>query len=185
MSYDRFKVALRASLLALGITQASLVLLSLNRRLQGSLQSKAAEPSARFKIQDSGFKVQDSSDIIHQTSDIVHQLGMERFAKGLMWVMKEALGMPQEWMLWEPDEKEGHFILAQVMEGGNFGQYVEGYRPGLKWNYVWNLCRRNVHLLRWYPSEALWAPVWIVWHKLWKIRKRWQMRRTLIVKGNR
>lgn len=102
--------------------------------------------------------------------------GLERFAKGLMWVMKEALGMPQEWMLWEPDEKEGRFILAQVMEGGNFGQYVEGYRPGLKWNYVWNVCRRNMHLLRWYPSEALWAPVWIVWHKAWKICKRWQLR---------
>ena len=32
--FKKFKVALRASLLTLGITQASLVLLSLNRRLQ-------------------------------------------------------------------------------------------------------------------------------------------------------
>jgi len=115
--------------------------------VHGSLQSKAAEPSARFTVDEK--------------------------------VEKE------EWMPWEPDEKEGRYILAQVMEGGNFGQYMKGYRPGLKWNYVWNVCRRNMHLLRWYPSEALWAPVWIVWHKLWKIRKRWQMRRTLIVKGNR
>ena len=57
--------------------------------------------------------------------ETVAQFGLVKFAKGLMWVMREALGMPDEWMLWEPDEKEGKYILKQVMTGGNFGHYDE------------------------------------------------------------
>ena len=49
----------------------------------------------------------------------VKAFGMERFAKGLMWVMAEVLGMPSECMPWEPDKKEGKYILAQAMKGGN------------------------------------------------------------------
>ena len=102
--------------------------------------------------------------------DAVTQFGMERFAQGLMWVMKEVFAMPEEWMLWNFDEKEGRFILKQVMGGGNFGHYGEK-RNRLKGSlkYVESLTRHSLHLLRRYPSEAFWTPVWIVWHKCWKM----------------
>ena len=119
---------------------------------------------------------QSGLDIFHQTSSIVHSFGMERFAKGLMWVMKEVLGMPQEWMPWEPDEREGKYILAQVMEGGNFGHYSSKktrLTGGL--GYVLNTVRNSLHLMWRYPSEALWAPVWLVWHKGWKVVKQIQL----------
>jgi len=95
---------------------------------------------------------------------------MERFAKGLMWVMLEVMAMPREWMLWEPDEKEGKYILEQVMAGGNFGHYGDHqkYNTG-NLGYVRSLCHHSLHLMRHYPDEAIWVPVWIVWHKLWKI----------------
>ena len=118
--------------------------------------------------------------------EAVKGFGMERFAKGLMWVMKEVMAMPREWMPWEPDEKEGRYILAQVMEGGNFGHYSERrsrLTGGL--GYVTRIVRHSLHLMRRYPTEAIWAPVWVVWHKGWKIRKRWQLRRMLIVSDNR
>ena len=116
----------------------------------------------------------------------VEQFGMQRFAKGLMWVMQEVMAMPREWMPWEPDEKEGRYILAQVMEGGNFGHYSERrsrLTGGL--GYVTRIVRHSLHLMRRYPTEAIWAPVWVVWHKGWKIRKRWELRRMLIVSDNR
>ena len=103
----------------------------------------------------------------------VSEFGMERFARGLMWVMREALGMPTEWMLWEPDKKEGEYILKQVMTGGNFGHYDTRLKHGGgKLGAVKAILTHNFHLLTHYPSDVIWAPVWIVWHKLWKMTRR-------------
>lgn len=99
----------------------------------------------------------------------ISEFGMEKFARGLMWVMHEALGMPQEGMLWNPDEKEGRYILKQVMAGGNFGHHDERLRhTGGKLGAVKAILKHNFHLLTHYPSDVIWAPVWIVWHKVWK-----------------
>lgn len=100
----------------------------------------------------------------------VREFGMTRFARGLMWVMHEVLGMPREWMLWEPDEKEGRYILEQVMMGGNFGHHDERLKhTGGKLGAVKAILTHNMHLLAHYPSDVIWAPVWIVWHKCWKM----------------
>ena len=105
--------------------------------------------------------------------DSVSQFGMERFAKGLMWVMQKALGMPREWMLWEPDKKEGEYILSQVMQGGNFGHYDQRLMRGAgKWNAVKDVCKHNWHLLWHYPTDVIWAPIWFVWHKCWKLKTK-------------
>lgn len=107
----------------------------------------------------------------------VGEFGMEKFARGLMWVMEEALGMPAEWMLWEPDKKEGEYILKQVMTGGNFGHYDERLQHGGgKLGAVKAILTHNLHLLAHYPSDVIWAPVWIIWHKLWKIKTKMSFR---------
>lgn len=99
----------------------------------------------------------------------VREFGMVKFAKGLMWVMQEVLGMPREWMLWEPDENEGRYILEQVMTGGNFGHHdMRLKHSGGKLSAVKAILTHNLHLLTHYPSDVIWAPVWIVWHKVWK-----------------
>lgn len=116
-------------------------------------------------VQGSRFKVQ-------EYVDAVHEFGMEKFAKGLMWVMHETLGMPCEWILWEPDEKEGRYILKQVMTGGNFGHHDKRLKHGgSKLSAVKAILTHNCHLLTHYPSDVIWAPVWIVWHKLWKLTR--------------
>ena len=103
----------------------------------------------------------------------VEEFGMERFARGLMWVMQVFLGMPREWMLWEPDEKEGQYILNEVMTGGNFGHHDSRLtHGGGKWNTVKQVCRHNWHLMSHYPSDVIWAPIWFVWHKWWKLRTK-------------
>lgn len=107
----------------------------------------------------------------------VSEFGMERFARGLMWVMQEVMAMPREWMPWEPDEREGRFILEQVMEGGNFGHHSsKGSQQTGGRGYVTRIVRHSLHLMRRYPSEALWSPVWVVWHKGWKMMKTAELR---------
>ena len=110
---------------------------------------------------------------VKEYTEAVKEFGMEKFAKGLMWVMKETLEMPKEWMPWEPDEKEGKYILSQVMQGGNFGHYDHRLQHGGgKWNAVKGVCKHNWHLLWHYPSDVIWAPVWFVWHKCWKLKTK-------------
>ena len=111
--------------------------------------------------------------LVHDNVDAVSSFGMERFAKGLMWVMHETLAMPRAWMLWEPDEKEGRFILDEVMTGGNFGHYDQRLtHGGGKWNTVKQVCKHNWHLMSHYPADVVWAPVWFVWHKCWKLKTK-------------
>lgn len=118
-------------------------------------------------------KVHGSGSKIQEYVDTVHDFGIDKFAKGLMWMMHEALGMSHEWMLWEPDEKEGRYILKQVMTGGNFGHHDERLQHGGgKLGAVKAILTHNLHLLTHYPSDVIWAPVWIVWHKLWKLTRR-------------
>lgn len=113
------------------------------------------------------------SSMLKESLDAVREFGMVKFARGLMWVMKETLGIPEEWMLWEPDKKEGEFILKQVMLGGNFGHYDERLSQGnRKLDAVKAIITHSLHLIAHYPADTLWAPVWFVWHKLWKIKTR-------------
>jgi hypothetical protein len=114
-----------------------------------------------------------NSSITRYAIETVQEFGLERFAKGLMWVMHEALGLPKEWMLWEPDEKEGRYILSQVMQCGNFGHHDQRLtHGGGKWNTIKQVCRHNWHLMSHYPADVIWAPVWFVWHKCWKLKTK-------------
>lgn len=108
-----------------------------------------------------------------ETIETLRRFDMMRFAQGLMWVMQEALGIDREYLLCEPCEQEGRFILQQILIGGNFGKYDSRIsRIGGKFGYVYQVIRHNLHLLRHYPADVIWAPVWIVWHKLWKITRK-------------
>ena len=107
------------------------------------------------------------------TVETLRQFGMMRFTQGLMWIMQNVLGLERKYLLCEPCEKEGHFILQQIMLGGNFGKYdSRNGHIGGKLGYVHQVIKHNLHLLRHYPGDVIWAPVWIVWHKLWKIARK-------------
>ena len=75
------------------------------------------------------------------------------------------------WMICEPNEKEGRKLLAEIMQGGNFGQYdtrdAKLKKGGMMKHGVWKL-KRVMRLVRSYPEEALWEPVFRVWHLLWR-----------------
>lgn len=66
------------------------------------------------------------------------------------------------WLLCEPNEVEGRILLAEIMQGGNFGQYdtrdAELKKGGMMKHRVWKL-KRVMRLVRSYPEEALWEPV--------------------------
>ena len=77
----------------------------------------------------------------------------------------------EPWMICEPNEKEGNKLLEEIMKGGNFGQYDNRdaalKNGGMVKHGVWKL-KRVMRLVRSYPEEALWEPVFRVWHLGWR-----------------
>lgn len=72
------------------------------------------------------FVLKNAPKLLYSESMVaVRKLGMERFARSVMWIMQEVFGLDTEHLLCELDEKEGYYILEQIMEGGNFGHHDE------------------------------------------------------------
>lgn len=92
----------------------------------------------------------------------VKRLGMKRFAHALMWVMKEILGLEEEYLICEPHEQDGHFLLSEIMQTGNMGHADERVdRSKLNsalGRYIYNF-KRDLHVMRICPHEALWEPL--------------------------
>lgn len=110
---------------------------------------------------------------------IVHELGLDRFASALMWVIwhvfinenenhNEDVNQNENWMLWEPNEEDGRFLLNEVMVGGNFGKHNENQndRKGKVGYSLWAVFVRNLRLRRFDSGDWFWGPVWRISHKL-------------------
>lgn len=98
-------------------------------------------------------------------------LGLRRFASAMMWIMGYVFGLERMAMLCEPDEKEGRFILSEVMQNGNMGHYDTRIKRVSKNERVQSVAatiQHTWHLATHYPSEFFWTPVWIAWHFFWK-----------------
>ena len=95
--------------------------------------------------------------------------GRERKLKRINRELKENNFVP--WMICEPNEKEGKKLLEEIMKGGNFGQYdtrdAALKKGGMMKHGVWKL-KRVMRLVSSYPEEALWEPVFRVWHLGWR-----------------
>ncbi len=96
------------------------------------------------------------------------ELGLLKFARAFMWVMKEVCALPEERMLVSPDAVEGQFVLEEILQSGNFGHTDVrfGTNANSRWGRMQRKVRRNFHLMSRYPSEALWQLPFLVWETL-------------------
>ena len=109
-------------------------------------------------------------------------LGMKRFAGALMYVLKELLGMPSEYLLCEPVEKDGKFLVEEILMSGNFGHQdprmgeiaAGGYLMG-RISQAWRRFKRNMRFVTSYPGEVIWEPIVRVNHFVWKKLKLWKI----------
>ena len=100
-------------------------------------------------------------------------LGLWKFAGAVMYVLHEALGLSREKMIVPIDEKRGKLLLAEILNGGNFGKHFTKYAGfthqsmGKKYFLkIW----RNMHFVRYYPAEALCEPLFRTWHFFWRLK---------------
>ena len=97
------------------------------------------------------------------------RLGMGRFIGAMMWVMKEMFALEDKYLLCEPDEKEGKFLLNEIMNTGNMGRGDTRFQWGQKsalGRFV-AAQKRNLHLMTHYPHEVLWSPMFNIWRFFW------------------
>ena len=118
----------------------------------------------------------DESLVIRDTlqKELKH-LGLWKFARAVMYVQHEALGLPEEKMIAPMDEKRGKLLLAEILNGGNFGRHFSKYghftQQGMAKKYFLKIWR-NMHFVRYYPAEALSEPIFRTWHFFWRLRHK-------------
>ena len=102
-------------------------------------------------------------------------LGLWKFAGAVMYVLHEALGLPEEKMIAPMDEKRGRLLLAEILNGGNFGKHFTKYghftQQGMAKKYFLKIWR-NMHFVRYYPAEALSEPIFRTWHFFWRVKNK-------------
>ena len=102
-------------------------------------------------------------------------LGLWKFAGAVMYVLHEVLGLSEEKMICPMDEKRGKLLLAEILNGGNFGRHFTKYghftQQGMAKKYFLKIWR-NMHFVRYYPAEALSEPVFRTWHFFWRVHNK-------------
>lgn len=108
---------------------------------------------------------------------VVECFGMKRFAAAVMYVLQTVFAMPDEYLLWSPDERRGRFLLNEIMLAGNFGFYDERNVIDAHESYLKRFIRRQKRFSRFliqYPSEVIWGPYFTVKQRLWRVMHGWK-----------
>lgn len=98
-------------------------------------------------------------------------LGLWKFVQAVMYVLHEVFGLSEDRMIAPMDEREGRFLLDEIMRGGNFGQYDDrmGSKVGeSKIHRYFRMNLRNLRFVKHYPTEALSEPLFRTWFAVWK-----------------
>ncbi len=102
----------------------------------------------------------------------LEHLGMLKFARGVMWVLRECIGLDEELLYIETDERIGRLIRTEIINGGNFGYHDARY-PFRKSGYVARGLTdiyRLLKLVPYFPNDALWKILRKFENQKWKLK---------------
>lgn len=107
---------------------------------------------------------------------IISSCGMKRFATALMFVLKDIFHVGNDELICGISEKDGLFLLNEIMMAGNFGHYdirmndIEVRKGKLSFQLQRASRRfmRNIRFLSSYPEEVICEPFARVYHFVWR-----------------
>lgn len=104
---------------------------------------------------------------------MLDELHLRRFASGIMYILQKTFGLDDARLLVPPSEKEGKFILQEIMQTGNFGQYNTGIRhaEGKTASYFLSKFTYRLRFLAAYPRETLWGYAFWGYQRVYRICK--------------
>ena len=98
-------------------------------------------------------------------------LGLEKIAGAMMWVLNEVLGLQEVYLLAPMDAKRGELLLNEILRGGNFGHYNTTNRnASTRFKKNIQRLKRDFLMVRYFPSECLWEPVFRFYHFFWRLK---------------
>lgn len=97
-----------------------------------------------------------------ETLSVLRNVGLLGFASAVMYVLVKVFALESRYLLVEPSEREGEFLLSEILRSGNFGQFDDRNAgradTGELANFVHRM-KRMVRFLRYYPAEVISAPL--------------------------
>lgn len=106
-----------------------------------------------------------------QAFAVLRHLGLGRFVGATMYVLQIVFAMGQTNMLCSPNVKLGKDLLDVIIGGGNFGHAYDTKPVSNKIQKGMKQLRHNIRYLLPYSNEAIWIPVFQVWHWCWRKKK--------------
>lgn len=102
---------------------------------------------------------------------LIKHFRLQRFAEASMWIMKEPLGLEDKYLICQPNEVAGRFLLEEIMRAGNFGQHdsrlnKDRYQSRISLMFSW--MKHNFRLFKYYPEDVLWTPIGVLRISLWR-----------------
>ena len=123
------------------------------------------------QIVDYYFVLQNASkEDLSKALEVIDNLGLIHFAGAVMYVLHYVLHLEKDKMIVPADEKRGALLLSDILEGGNFGKFATKPNVGhaeLQHNLL--RLKRDLKLIKYYPSEALSEPSFRLWHYFWRM----------------
>ncbi len=102
------------------------------------------------------------------------QMNLLKFASGILYILNKYVGLSKEYLYIQPNEKEGEYLLKDILIGGNFGKYDDrNVSTSLdeRWKRGWYTVIHNFGNIMHYPSEVLSIPGWKIRHYLWRKKR--------------
>jgi len=105
---------------------------------------------------------------------VVKSIGLERLACALIWILEVHFGLPKNCQLWEPNKKDGEFLLEDILRTGNFGNGDEHLRTGIRsggFKSLIDVLKHNWAMSRFDYTDWFWGPLYRMYYYFWRNRR--------------
>lgn len=103
--------------------------------------------------------------------EVLKLVGVERFAKALMYVEQKVFGLGHHYLLCEPSIEDGEYLLNEIIRGGNFGHYDDRRKYDTHNSFLESFLGvyfKNFRHARFAPMEWFWSPLWRLYYFGWR-----------------
>ena len=100
------------------------------------------------------------------------KLGLYKMAGAVMYIEREIFNLDDKFLIVPVNEKAGKMLYDEILLSGNFGHFDQR-TANVKSRFGKNMMRfeRDLRLLRLFPSECMWEPIFRGYHFFWRLVK--------------
>lgn len=108
----------------------------------------------------------------NETRKLLSDFGVLKYSQGIMWIMKEVLGLDEKFLYVDSNENIGRVILGHAMNYGSFSN--NRFKANVQQVFT------NFRMISIFPEDVMIRPIFLLWYKLgWEMimKRKIQMNR--------